>query len=256
MNQHLRLTLATLGLLFALSAASNAATIAITEFIADPLGPDQEAPEWIELYNYGLSAVDIGGWTLKDNSSGVYTFPAGFTIASGDYAIATVSTTSSGVPTGVGRQNFIDRWLGGVDDSRVVSPSHTFQLNNSNPGDGIYLRDASSNLVWSLGYNGVPTPYRATFLTINDFSVTNYGVPPQDGAALINRNGIDGTGTLGYEDNNNTADPKMYLSSNSTDTNQQWGSPLLGTYTVIPEPSALALLLAACTGIGALGRRR
>ncbi len=264
MIQYLRRILATLGVWFAFGTLCNASTIAITEFIIDPLGGDGEAPEWVELFNYGPSSVNVGGWTLKDNSNAAYTFPAGFTIASGDYAIVT-GGGAAGSPD-VKRSNFITRWLSGVDDPRVAPNFATFALNNTATdgppvgGDGLYLRDGNGDLIWSLGYslpagNG-PSPYRATFLAINDFSVNNYGVPPQDGTPLINRNGTDGTGTLGYEDNNRTADPFMYLSSNSNQTNQQYGSPLRGHYTAIPEPSTLVLMFGLAGGICTFGRRR
>jgi hypothetical protein len=240
MIKQLRPALAAIGICLALGGSGYASTISITEFIIDPFGTDSTAPEWIEVFNYGQSSVDIGGWTLKDNASTVYTFPTGFTIPSGGYAIASSN-----------RANFITNWLGGVDDARVASNAFTFALNNSNPGDGLYLRNAGGDLIWSLGYQvssttgGDTTPvnqYRATFLAVDDFSQNNFGQPPQAGAALIDRNGTDATATptLGYEDNNNTADPLMYASSSSP---QQMGSPLLGNYTVVPEPSSLALLL-------------
>ena len=233
----------------ALSGVVQASTVAITEFIIDPHGTDTDAPEWIELFNYGSEPVDLGGWTIKDNSNAAFTFPAGFTIAAGDYAISAIN-----------RQNFINRWLGGIDDPRVVSPGQTFQLNNSAPGDGIYLRDASGDLIWSVGYNISATEpisqYRATFLAINDFSENNYGVPPQDGTTLINRNGIDGTGTLGYEDNNHPADPFMY-SSPAGGGGIEWGSPLRGHYSaVIPEPGTVSLMLGLALGMLSLRRGR
>jgi hypothetical protein len=236
------------GMCLALAGAVHASTVAITEFIVDPHGTDTDAPEWIELFNYGKEPVDIGGWTIKDNSSAAFTFPTGFTIAAGDYAISAIN-----------RQNFINRWLAGIDDSRVVSPGQTFQLNNSAPGDGLYLRDDTGNLIWSVGYNiSAAEPvsqYRATFLAINDFSENNYGVPPQDGSALINRNGIDGTGTLGYEDNIHTADPFM-VSSPAGGGGIEWGSPLRGHYSAIPEPSTFALLLGLASGLQLRRRAR
>lgn len=238
--------LAVFGICVALSGGVHASTVAITEFIIDPYGTDTDAPEWIELFNYGNAPLDLSDWTIKDNSSAVFTFPAGFTIAAGDYAISAIN-----------RQNFIDRWLGGVDDPQVVSPGQSFQLNNSAPGDGIFLRDAAGELIWSVGYNiSASEPinqYRATFLAVNDFSQNNYGVPPQNGTALINRNGIDGTGTLGYEDNNHTADPFMYASP-AGGGDIEWGSPLRGHYSaVIPEPGTVSLILGV--GMGMLFRR-
>jgi hypothetical protein len=226
-----------------------AATIAITEFEVDPSGADETAPEWIELFNYGLQPVDIGGWTLKDNATSIYTFPSGFTIPSGGYAIAARNRT-----------NFINKWLGGVDDPRVAAGDTPFVMNNSAPGDGLYLRNASAELMWSLGYNITTTTdpisgQRATFLAINDFSENNYGEPPQHAPALINRNGTDGTGTLGYEDNNRTDDPFMRTPSPTTFPNTR-GSPLEGHYTVIPEPAALLLFAIGGLSITLLPRRR
>ncbi len=263
MIKQLRRILAAVAVSLALGNACYASTIAITEFIIDPLQADEIAPEWVELFNYGLSSVDIGGWTLKDNSSATYTFPAGFTIASGDYAIVTGGGASPAPPAvEQRRKNFVDRWLGGVDDPRVASTFFTFATNNTS-NDGYTLRNANGDLIWNLGYtlNSPPggldetgiSPYRATFLAINDFSVNDYGL---NTAPKINRNGIDLTGTLGYEDNNRTADPYMYLSSNSTQANQQYGSPLRGHYTVIPEPSTLVLMFGLAGGIYAFGRRR
>jgi hypothetical protein len=120
-------------------------------------------------------------------------------------------------------------------------------------------------LVWSVGYQVASTTggdttaasqYRATFLAVNDFSQNNFGQPPQAGAALINRNGTDATATptLGYEDNNRTTDPKAYQSSNSGGL--QMGSPLQGTYTVVPEPSAIVLMLSVAGAIFGLRRSR
>ncbi len=227
---------------------AHAATIAITEFEVDPSGADETAPEWIELFNFGLASVDIGGWTLKDNATSIYTFPAGFTIPSGGYAIAARD-----------RAVFITKWLGGVDDPRVAGGSTPFVMNNSAPGDGLYLRNSSAELMWSLGYNvSTSDPIsgqRATFLAINDFSENNYGEPPQHAPALINRNGADGTGTLGYEDNNRTADPFMRTPSPTTFPNTR-GSPLQGHYTVIPEPASFTLLVGAAGVLLAIRRSR
>lgn len=239
----------TAALALLLHGACAASTVAITEFMVDPSGTDL-LNEWVEVFNYGTAAVDLSGWTLKDNSSAAYTFPSGTSIPSGGYLVI----AQNGVA-------FTNRWLDGVADARVLSTVNTtdaevngrFQLNNGAPGDGLYLRDATSALVWSLGYNlSTEDPVsarRATWLAINDFTITNYGVPPQDNAtgALINRNGTDGTGTLGYEDNNRTTDPLAF--QKGTD----WGSPLMGGYTVIPEPGIMAL---SSLGLAALVLRR
>src|SRR4051812_49085304 len=102
MIRQLGRTLTAVVLCVAFSNACHAGTIAITEFIIDPFGSDDVAPEWVELFNYGPDPTNIGGWTLKDNSTAIYTFPAGLTMPSGGYVIASSN-----------RANFISRWLGG-----------------------------------------------------------------------------------------------------------------------------------------------
>ncbi|MBU5687851.1 MAG: lamin tail domain-containing protein [Candidatus Aenigmarchaeota archaeon] len=39
--------------------------------------------EWVEIVNTGEEPVSMGGWTLQDASSNVYTFPTGFTLNPG-----------------------------------------------------------------------------------------------------------------------------------------------------------------------------
>ena len=44
-------------------------------------------PDWIELYNAGASAVNVGGWNLSDNPANIvkYAIPSGNTIAPGGF---------------------------------------------------------------------------------------------------------------------------------------------------------------------------
>ncbi len=39
--------------------------------------------EWVEIVNNGEESVDIGGWTLQDASSNIYTFPSSFILNPG-----------------------------------------------------------------------------------------------------------------------------------------------------------------------------
>jgi len=214
------------------------ATIVITEFINNPTGSDERF-EWVELFNAGPTAANLTGWTLKDNSVNTFTFQD-VVMQSGGYLIVANNKT-----------DFQARWLAGVADDRVIG-NRGFNLNNTAPGDGLYLRNAAGDLVFSLGYaigpDGEPASdeSRATFLT--EFTGrTNYGIPPQDGAALMRRAGEDFPGELGYELNSITTDPFAYTAGGDT------GSPLLGGYSVVPEPNCVAVL-----GLGALmlARRR
>lgn len=64
--------------LFAL-AASAAGEVLITEIMYDPAS-DEKPPvrtEWVELYNNGQEAVDVGGWYLADEDGRTQPLPAG-----------------------------------------------------------------------------------------------------------------------------------------------------------------------------------
>jgi hypothetical protein len=63
--------------------------VVINEFDQNPAGTDS-GNEWVELYNPSSSAVNIGGWILKDSyySSRQY-IPSGTVIAGGGYYVLT-----------------------------------------------------------------------------------------------------------------------------------------------------------------------
>ena len=52
---------------------AGAGTIAITEFLSNP--GVTEPTEWIELYNYSMSAVDLSGWSIADEGVDDVTLP-------------------------------------------------------------------------------------------------------------------------------------------------------------------------------------
>ena len=234
------------------TAAASANTVAITEYIHDPWGSDTDL-EWLEIFNYGAGSVDLNGWTISDNSSSAFQF-GDVTIGSGQYMVVARNKAA-----------FESRWLEGAQDDRVLG-GRPFSLNNSG-GDGLILADAGSTAVWSLGYTHEDGAYRAVFLTGNDFSQTNYGVPSVPFGQYVNRNGNDGSALdgidlgLGYEGNEFTEDAFAFASSaRRTDpetgemTPVEFGSPLAGQYTAVPEPSSIALI--ALGGGLAFARRR
>lgn len=61
----------------------------INEVLSNPSGKD-DGQEWVELYNPGPSAADLSGWKLEAGTSSYatkYTFPAGATLAAGDWLL-------------------------------------------------------------------------------------------------------------------------------------------------------------------------
>jgi hypothetical protein len=97
-----------------------------------------EPAEFIELYNSGPSAVDVGGWTLD---SGVhFTIPSGTNMAAGSYLV--IAANPAFVLTKFG--------------AKALGP---FTGGLSKYGDKITLKDASSNAVNEVNYGlGFPWP--------------------------------------------------------------------------------------------------
>lgn len=212
--------------------------VAITEFINNPDG-DDDFREWVELFNYGPAAVSLMGWTICDEDVNSETL-GDITIPSGGYLILTD-----------GKGVFETEWLAGVADDRVVEFSTGFTLGNSS--DEIILQDAGDVVVWSLAYANDEDTGHATFLAVDDFTITSFGDKSNPGIVRDgNDNGL--SGFLGYESNDETADVYAYESSAADPSDNGWGSPLLGGYTAIPEPSGLALFVLA--GVAIIGRRR
>ncbi|NOZ05058.1 MAG: hypothetical protein GXP41_01720, partial [Chloroflexi bacterium] len=71
--------------------------VVLNEFLPAPKNVDWDGDgaatsndEWIELYNAGDGAVDLGGWQLDDHTGGgsrPYVLPAGTTIGAGQYRV-------------------------------------------------------------------------------------------------------------------------------------------------------------------------
>jgi hypothetical protein len=245
---------------FALSAllagSALANTVAITEFLNNGEGEDS-GREWLEIFNYGQSSVNLNNWTLTDEGSDSFKFP-NVTIPSGGYLVLVTGGSSSDLTESQAKAVFEQEYLGGVADSRVLGMS-PFALGNS--GDELILSDAGSNVVWSLAYGNDETQAVATFLTGDDFGTTMFG---SEAAPGVVRNGDDNglVGFLGYEENTNVVDPFAFSSTITgikdatfltnlglaTDfydnvDDPSVGSPLAGGYSVVPEPATLGLLV-------------
>jgi hypothetical protein len=194
--------------------ACPAPTIAITEFLSDPL-LNQDTDEFIELYNYGPDPVELVGWTISDDNSSDTPF-GDLTLASGGYLILSREPAA-----------FATNW---GDVGAPVIDVHIGNLGNNE--DQIILRDAVGNVAWTLGYPDDEVDGRATWLAIDNFATTDYGdlLNPR-----IVRAGPDLVPTpvevLGYEDNFTTPDPQARVSAVTGDT----ASPGAGAYTTCTD---------------------
>lgn len=193
---------------FANGGAVTAQTVAITEYMNDTNGV-AAGGEWVELYNYGTTAVTLNNWRLRDDDSDSALIPT-VTIEPKNFVV--LARTKS---------IFEQMWLGGVADPRVLQISG-HAMSDGGP-DELVLRDENSAIVWRLAYGDYPASNSgaSTYYASTDFSITNHGTK----SSVISRNGNDAlTGQLGYEGNEFTPDPLAYSGAGDV------GSPLRGGY--------------------------
>ena len=141
-------------------------SIRINEFVASNteglMDENHEPEDWIELYNYGITSVDLAGFALTDDAEdpGKWTFPS-LSLEAGHYLVVFASGKDRKNPTGTNRlhTNFklnpAGEYLGlfNTESPRVVltefAPRFPEQRNDYAYG---YFNDAV------LKYFSVPTP--------------------------------------------------------------------------------------------------
>lgn len=225
-----------IGMLTLVSSTVVAAnTVAVTEFLNNAEGEDT-GREFLELYNYGGADVDLTGWMVHDEDFDNYTLDA--TIGAGDFLILVGGDATLTGPEK--KALFEAEWLGGAVDGRVIGIDQAWAFGNS--GDEIILSDPDTMVVWNLAYANDETTARATFLTVNDYTVTDFGSKLAPG---IVREGFDNGSPdfLGYESNDSglAEDPNAYES-----TALNWASPF---FIVGDTPQDLTLdLVGTCPG--------
>ena len=230
-------------ILVAITLAVDArAQVAISEVLNNPDGADQ-GREWIELYNFGPTAICLDGWTLEDEDSDSFTFGE-LSLDSGGYLILVSGGVPGlgGVDAATAKAIFQTEWLDGRESPLVVGMQSEVL---GNEADEIVLRDQAGSVIWSLAWSDDETPPFATFLTeTNRYFVRNFGSHQEPG---IVRDGDDNglRGFLGYEQNNITVDPHAWesrigelvtLFGENFDNVlvPSVGSPLAGAYRIMP----------------------
>jgi hypothetical protein len=82
--------------------ASGLPAVRINELMAENLtavANGSTHPDWVELYNAGASATNIGGWSLTDDGNARrFVFPAGTMIAAGGYLVVWCDSTTNTTP--------------------------------------------------------------------------------------------------------------------------------------------------------------
>lgn len=179
---------------FAYYSTANAVSVAITEFMNNPDGED-DGREWVELYNFTGSPVDLTGYTLADEDSDSYTFGS-VSIGANDFIILVNSNGLTATsPDLAAKAIFEAEWLGGVADARVIGASFGALSNSS---DELILTDASASMSWSLAY-GNDEDEDSTALLQPDFMTTVFGDKAAPGIVRVGDDNAT-VGFLGYED--------------------------------------------------------
>jgi len=109
--------------------------IVMNEFLPNPVGADTALMpngEWVELFNRGLSDVDVAGWYFEDNGAN----QLNVTLANGDNNQDTTDTGETIVPVG----SYLVVYMNGS----------SFSLDDS--GDAINLYDSGNNLIDTYSY--------------------------------------------------------------------------------------------------------
>ena len=159
--------------------------VAITEFMVNPDGND-DLYEFVELFNYGSTTVDLTGYRLIDQADapGADTLHLpGLSLAPNDYIVIVQPGAKS---------DFDTEWFGAANAS-VVEGTGDFTLGNG--GDEIILINDLDQVLWAVAY-GNNTEGNSIFLDEQDvFAV------PMDYTLGIDRFGEDLgiPGFLGYQ---------------------------------------------------------
>ncbi len=194
------------------------ATIRITEVMSSSNGLGSPTPDWIEVTNYGSTAVSLANWRMDDGSFSFAVSAALNGIASIGAGESVIFIESAG---GSGIAGFRSQW-GGLSGIQVGYYSGS-GLGFSSGGDGACLFDSTNAILSQVSF-GAATSGSSFFYGWNAGGL----VPAYNG--VVSTVGTIGT-QIGFSSNGDTAS--------------------IGTAIGVPAPGALALLAVA----GLAGRR-
>ena len=245
-----------------------AAQLLITEVNSNGSGGD-----FFELYNYGASTIDLGGYLWSDNALPIYTGSNTYTLGSFSLApsAAVVVVADSG-QNGAGNAAFLTNWgttgppvnMGSF--SGPVAPFGNPALTGRGLGqnDSVVIWDAAGNFVTGLNYGTT----NLTVTTVSGSSILapfNRVVPP-GGSSAGGHAGVAGGGVASVSliwDPTSPVLAPLYTSATSVGLYGSFanatsaatiGSP--GLVGIVPEPSGLVLAGLGVAAAGCMVRRR
>jgi hypothetical protein len=249
--------------LSAAAASASAASILISEINSNGAGGD-----FFELYNYGVSPIDLGGWKWVDNASvanggpsfngaRAFAFDA-FTLQPG--GVALVVTDASGGT--VGNDAFATSW--GLTGAQFLTFNTGVGTGNGlGQNDLVAVFNAGGTFVTGLNYGTA-----AVNITQGDNSTVSLApfnrVIPPGGTSLGGHTGIAGGGTSALQSLiwDPTSDPTapLYTAASSVGLYGSFENPnsvlTIGSPSIVPEPSTVGLGVAAGLGLAGLAARR
>ena len=252
--------LTTLALVGVITTGAQAQSILISEINSNGTGGD-----FFEIYNYGATAVELGGWKWVDNASALNGGPSfngarafafnAFTLNPG--AIALVVTDASG--NAAGNTAFANSWgLSGVNLLTFTVPLGT--------GNGLGQNDLVA-LFNSAGVFQTGLNYGTAAVTITQGDSTTVSLAPFNrvggGTSAGGHAGVAGGGVATQSliwDPASPGNAPLYTAASSVGLYGSFENPnnalTIGSPSVVPEPSTYALLVLSGAGLAAYRLRR
>ncbi|HWK89873.1 MAG TPA: lamin tail domain-containing protein [Longimicrobium sp.] len=112
--------------------------LVINEVMADPGAVGDDVGEWLEVHNWGSSAVSLQGWTLASGNDAAHAIATSVSVPAGGYAVLARNGTKS--------KN------GGV----TAAYAYGTGINLANASDWVRLRDATGATVDSVAWTSMP----------------------------------------------------------------------------------------------------
>lgn len=149
--------------------------IIISEFLPNPIG-DDEAGEWIELWNGSEDAMDIAGWKIQDASGASYIFPQDTLLEAQEYKI--FPRTQTGLTL-----NNSDESLLLFDPNGTLKSELSF-AESASEGVSIALFESGSALT------STPTPEKENILSAPSSSSSGSSSGGSNGKGFFRRESI------------------------------------------------------------------
>ena len=126
-----------------IGVAQSAGDIVVTEFMADSDAVSDTVGEWLEIYNATTSAIDLNGWTIKDDGAppytNTYTFSVSVVVPAQSYFVlgrgAADTASNGGVELDFSYGDGVFT-LGNSDDEIVVLSPDSTEIDRVNYGVG------------------------------------------------------------------------------------------------------------------------